>query len=62
MKDYLALTPEHRSLIDDLIRALKIPTTPPNDVRRRIVERLQRLNDDDVRIIDAMTDHLDRRR
>ena len=32
-----------------------------NDVRQQIVERLQRLSADDVRIVEALTDHLDQR-
>jgi len=33
-----------------------------NDVRQQIAERLQRFSEEDVRIVEALTEHLDRRR
>lgn len=37
-------------------------TIVTNDVRQQIAERLQRFSEDDVRIIEALTEHLDQRR
>jgi hypothetical protein len=48
------------ALLLEIERSARVIVT--NDVRQQIADRLQRFSVDDVRIVEALTEHLDQRR